>query len=43
MTSQPTIAFLGTGRPATAGELVILASGPDEVRDTLAPVFAARS
>jgi 3-hydroxyisobutyrate dehydrogenase len=31
----------GSEGPAKAGELVILASGPAGVRDTLAPVFAA--
>jgi 3-hydroxyisobutyrate dehydrogenase len=30
---------LGTKQPAEAGELVILASGPDDVRDRLAPLF----
>jgi 3-hydroxyisobutyrate dehydrogenase len=29
----------GSEGPARAGQLTILASGPDEVRDTLAPVF----
>jgi len=29
----------GSEGPARAGQLVILASGPDQVRDTLAPVF----
>ena len=32
---------LGTKQPAENGALVILASGPDEVRDTVAPLFAA--
>ncbi|MGH3168210.1 MAG: alpha/beta family hydrolase [Trebonia sp.] len=31
----------GSEGPARAGDLVILASGPDGVRETLAPVFAA--
>ena len=32
---------LGTKKPAEEGALVILASGPDEVRDTVAPLFDA--
>jgi 3-hydroxyisobutyrate dehydrogenase len=32
---------LGTKQPAEAGELVVLASGPDEARARLAPVFDA--
>jgi len=32
---------LGTKRPAEDGALVILASGPDETRDVVAPVFEA--
>jgi 3-hydroxyisobutyrate dehydrogenase len=32
---------LGTKKPAEDGVLVVLASGPDEVHDTLAPVFDA--
>jgi 3-hydroxyisobutyrate dehydrogenase len=32
---------LGTKKPAEDGALVILASGPDEVRDALAPLFDA--
>lgn len=32
---------LGTKQPAEAGELVVLASGPEEARSTLAPVFDA--
>lgn len=32
---------LGTKQPAEAGELVVLASGPEEARPTLAPVFDA--
>ncbi len=32
---------LGTKKPAEDGALVILASGPDEVRDTVAPLFDA--
>jgi 3-hydroxyisobutyrate dehydrogenase len=32
---------LGTKQPAEQGELVILASGPDELRDRLAPIFDA--
>jgi len=31
----------GSEGPAKAGQLVILASGPDQVRDVLAPVFGA--
>ena len=30
---------LGTKQPAVQGELVILASGPDELRDRMAPIF----
>ena len=33
---------LGTRTPAEAGSLGVLASGPDDVRDTVAPVGAAR-
>jgi 3-hydroxyisobutyrate dehydrogenase len=32
---------LGTKQPAEQGELIVLASGPDEVRDDAAPVFDA--
>jgi 3-hydroxyisobutyrate dehydrogenase len=32
---------LGTKQPAEEGKLVVLASGPDELRDPLAPVFDA--
>ncbi|HET6354509.1 NAD(P)-dependent oxidoreductase [Streptomyces sp.] len=32
---------LGTRRPAEAGELLVLAAGPDSARSTLAPVFDA--
>jgi 3-hydroxyisobutyrate dehydrogenase len=32
---------LGTRQPAEAGSLTVLASGPDELRDGLAPVFDA--
>lgn len=32
---------LGTKQPAERGELVIMASGPDEAREPLEPVFAA--
>ncbi|HLN76556.1 MAG TPA: NAD(P)-dependent oxidoreductase [Nocardioidaceae bacterium] len=32
---------LGTRKPAEDGALVVLASGPDEVQDTVAPVFEA--
>lgn len=32
---------LGTRKPAEDGTLVVLASGPDEVRETAAPVFEA--
>jgi 3-hydroxyisobutyrate dehydrogenase len=32
---------LGTKQPADQGELVVLASGPDELRERLAPVFDA--
>lgn len=32
---------LGTKQPAEEGQLVVLASGPDDVRDRLAPVFDA--
>lgn len=32
---------LGTKKPAEEGQLVILASGPEEVRDRLAPLFEA--
>ena len=32
---------LGTRKPAEDGSLVVLASGPDDVRDTVAPVFDA--
>jgi 3-hydroxyisobutyrate dehydrogenase len=32
---------LGTRKPAEDGALVVLASGPDEVRETLTPVFDA--
>lgn len=32
---------LGTRKPADDGALVVLASGPDEVRDTVTPVFDA--
>ncbi|MER6468953.1 NAD(P)-dependent oxidoreductase [Streptomyces collinus] len=32
---------LGTRQPAEAGELVVLAAGPEEGRETLAPVFDA--
>jgi 3-hydroxyisobutyrate dehydrogenase len=32
---------LGTRKPADDGALVVLASGPDEVRNTVAPVFDA--
>jgi len=32
---------LGTKKPAEDGALVVLASGPDDVQDTLAPVFEA--
>ncbi|MET8585097.1 NAD(P)-dependent oxidoreductase [Streptomyces collinus] len=32
---------LGTRQPAEAGELVVLAAGPEEGRETLAPVFEA--
>jgi len=32
---------LGTKKPAEDGALVVLASGPDDVRDTVAPVFEA--
>lgn len=31
----------GSEGPAVTGDLVVLASGPEEVRDTLAPVFGA--
>ncbi|MFD8996499.1 NAD(P)-dependent oxidoreductase [Streptomyces abikoensis] len=32
---------LGTRRPAEEGTLTVLAAGPEEIRDTLAPVFDA--
>jgi 3-hydroxyisobutyrate dehydrogenase len=32
---------LGTRQPAEAGQLTVLATGPDEHRDAIAPVFAA--
>jgi 3-hydroxyisobutyrate dehydrogenase len=32
---------LGTKQPAAAGELVVLASGPDEVRERVEPIFGA--
>jgi len=32
---------LGTKKPAEDGTLVVLASGPDDVRDTVAPLFDA--
>jgi 3-hydroxyisobutyrate dehydrogenase len=32
---------LGTKKPAEEGELIVFAAGPDEVRDTVAPVFKA--
>lgn len=32
---------LGTKAPAEAGDLIVLASGPDEVREKVAPVFEA--
>jgi 3-hydroxyisobutyrate dehydrogenase len=32
---------LGTKQPAENGQLVVLAAGPEEIRDTVAPVFEA--
>jgi 3-hydroxyisobutyrate dehydrogenase len=32
---------LGTKKPAEEGELIVFAAGPEEVRDTVAPVFKA--